>query len=168
MEASLPPKSEASLKNLGTIFANAGGIINLADSDDEDITGSLSQRRLKFLEKTFPAELVNGKKIGDIELLRSAKFLDLGICRRAGKTRISFYPRGLPKVGNTVASFSRTTAHPDTWVLTNRQDVKAQLDHWNRISPPVDDPAAAASEEPKRLQSVEWTNKAVNALIKLR
>ena len=96
----------------------------------EQIVNTTLMRREKFLRTRFPHLLTDAN--GCATLRRQAAYLNLAISRST-TSRICFYVRGTPKIGNTFITFTRTQTHKLHWVLTSQ--VAAVLRRWQEIAP---------------------------------
>ena len=74
-----------------------------------------------------------------------------------GQHRISFYPRGLKKTGNTVCTFvaPKDCGH-QTWMMTT--DPAVAMRKWEECRP--------SGTHPTRLQSVEFTDVVKSCIVR--
>ena len=117
-------------------------------------------RRITFLTTRYPIDENASGKSGCQKLREAATYRNLSIGRSTSR-RIMFYPRGMDKKGNTIASFSCSNSDPDHWVLTG---IASQaLARWNRVVPISD-----IQNQNLRRQSVVWNEKSRSFLLHLK
>ena len=90
---------------------------------------TLAGQRKEFLDGRYEVSLKDGEMVGNQSVRDSAMHMNLGVLR-SSKSRITFYPRGLPKAKNSICTFSRTTLDPHHWSFTG--DADQVLAFWEK------------------------------------
>ena len=89
----IAPNNIISSVDVDRARAKAAGEGLVISSDEDASKMTCTQKRVAFLTKTYPAEILNGEHKGSTQLKAAAKFMDLSVYRNTGR-RITFYPRG--------------------------------------------------------------------------
>jgi len=95
--------------------------------------------RRHFLAQRYSANMKGGELVGNQSVRDNAVHFNLAVIR-SSPGRITFYPRGLAKKGNSVCTFSRTRDDPHYWQLTD--EVDTVLERWQKLVP---DPAVSGA-----------------------